>query len=236
MAEILDTVHIEESEKNGKGFVEVSIEADLISTVSNLELQHESLLPSKTSQLDLSRYLITSPYTELPHLLDLSTLDTPNQLFSLALQKMQPTTSSYATTPYQNAFNWSAIISELSQLCEYHSYNWKTTSFYCVVFISTVRLSCNYPDLSALDKLSHAEAMACGGFLKYWFGTPNAERKNLATCIWRSKEDARNGSTGVAHRKAAMAASPSYETYGIEGLRLVVKDGAKDWQFENWVG
>jgi len=231
MPQILDSVQIEEGEKHGKGFAKISIDTVPITTAPGVESEYDSN-PSPTTP---SNYLITSPYTELPHLLDLNTLDTPNRLLSLALQKMQPITTSYATTPYHEAFNWPSVIIELSRLCENENHNWEATAFYCVVFTSTIRQSCNYPDLSALDKLSHAEAMASGGFLKYWFGTPNEERKNLATCIWRSKEDARLGSTGLAHRKAAMAARPSYEEYGIEGLRLVVEDGAKTWKFENWV-
>lgn len=73
------------------------------------------------------------------------------------------------------------------------------------------------------------------GFLKYWFGEPDAEGRNLATCIWRSKADARKGSGGPMHRRAAMAARPSYEWFGIQGLRFVVGDGADDFRFETWI-
>lgn len=89
--------------------------------------------------------------------------------------------------------------------------------------------------------MAHAEAMSGdhsdgdSGFLKYWFGAPDGEGRNLATCIWRSKADARRGSGGLMHRKAAMAARPSYEWFGIQGLRLVVGDGVEEWRIETWV-
>jgi hypothetical protein len=36
--------------------------------------------------------------------------------------------------------------------------------------------------LHVLDQQSHIEATASGGLLKYWFGDPNPERRNVATC------------------------------------------------------
>ena len=36
--------------------------------------------------------------------------------------------------------------------------------------------------LFVLDKNSHAEAVRSGGLLKYWYGEPDAEGANLATC------------------------------------------------------
>jgi hypothetical protein len=33
-----------------------------------------------------------------------------------------------------------------------------------------------------LDYESHREACESGGLLKYWFGGPSEERRNLATC------------------------------------------------------
>lgn len=40
---------------------------------------------------------------------------------------------------------------------------------------------------------------------RYWFGTPNKDGRNLATCVWRNQRDARIGSVGEAHRRAAGA-------------------------------
>ena len=40
---------------------------------------------------------------------------------------------------------------------------------------------------------------------RYWFGNPDKDGRNLATCVWRNQHDARVGSLGEAHRKAAGA-------------------------------
>lgn len=69
---------------------------------------------------------------------------------------------------------------------------------------------------------------------RYWFGSPDAEGRNLATCIWRSKEDAKLGGRGEAHRRAAGAAVKSYVSWGIERLALEIKDGAIDWEIRDW--
>jgi len=49
--------------------------------------------------------LVASPYTEKPHLLDLRTLDTANQLLAKALVKLKCLRSDYATAPYVEIFN-----------------------------------------------------------------------------------------------------------------------------------
>lgn len=49
--------------------------------------------------------LIVSPYEEEPHLLDLNTLDTSNQLFAKALVCMKNLREDYATADYKESFN-----------------------------------------------------------------------------------------------------------------------------------
>lgn len=51
-----------------------------------------------------------------------------------------------------------------------------------VVFRSQVPPTTSRHALGELDQRSHAEAMKSGGLLKYWFGMPDADGRNLATC------------------------------------------------------
>lgn len=112
------------------------------------------------------RYLVASPYTEHEHLLDLESLDTENQLLSEALQSMSAVTEAYATTPYVEAFNWEEVIDRVRELAVARQHSFQETSWYIVAFRSQIKPTTVYPDLGALDKAAHAEAMASGGFLK----------------------------------------------------------------------
>jgi len=192
---------------------------------------------SNVEVIDHNRYLVVSPYDELPHLLDLETLDPANQLLSRALLEMKCLREDYATAPYIDTFNWPEIIDTLRQLAQTSSYMWKEQSFYIVVFRSLVPPSTvqRYSDLGALDKAAHAEATESGGFLKYWFGIPDKNGRNLATCVWRSLHDARIGSVGAAHRVAANAARHMYTEWNIERLRLLIKDDVQGWEIQPWV-
>jgi hypothetical protein len=48
-------------------------------------------------------------------------------------------------------------------------------------------------------------------------------------------EDARIGSVGEAHRRAAGAARSLYTEWRIERLKLLIKDDAADWEITPWV-
>jgi hypothetical protein len=110
--------------------------------------------------------LVVSPYEEEPHLLDLNTLDTSNQLLAKALVCMKNLRDDYATAPYQESFNWSEIVDSLRQLVAASNFAWKETAFYIVVFRSQIPPTTVYADLGGLDQPAHAEAMESGGFLK----------------------------------------------------------------------
>lgn len=218
------------------------------SVVSNVHIPAISEKPSQ------DRYLLVSPYHEQEHLLDLETLDAENQLLALALTKMECLREDYATAPYLETFNWPGVIETLQALAQKTNHRWKKTSFFVVAFRSQIPPTTVYAELGALDKAAHAEATASGGFLKYvhhpdpstgwmyatdtrdryWFGTPNAEGRNLATCIWRSQEDARKGGTGPDHRKAAGAARHLYSFWKIDRLRLTVEDDVEGWAITDW--
>ena len=203
---------------------------------------------------NLNNHLVVSPYNEEPHLLDLRTLDIPNQLLAKALVGLTCLRDDYSTAPYVEIFNWSEVIDSLKGLSINSGCDWKETTFYIVVFRSRIPPTTVYSDLGILDKAAHAEATKSGGFLKYvnlilfllfspqvltwgsryWFGSPDEHGRNLATCVWRNQEDARTGSVGEAHRRAASATRLLYTEWRIERLRLVIEDDVTGWSINQW--
>jgi hypothetical protein len=126
--------------------------------------------------------LIASPYNEAPHLLDLETLDTQSRLLALALSFFKPVRDDYATGEYLESFNWNEVFDFVKDFAEAEGHIWTRQSFYVVSFRSKLQPGVDNDHLHALDAYSHQEAIASGGLLKYWFGTKNGERQNLATC------------------------------------------------------
>ncbi|KAK0717879.1 hypothetical protein B0T26DRAFT_647240 [Lasiosphaeria miniovina] len=193
-----------------------------------------SEVATTTPAWGIDRYLVVSPYTDANHLLDLGSLDRENHLLALALVNLQCVREDYATAPYLETFNWAEVMTNLRDLAREMNYVWKETSFYIVAFRSQIPPTTVYAELGTLDKAAHIEATASGGFLKYWFGTPDAEGRNLATCIWRSQEDARKGGVGPAHRKAAGAARSLYSHWKIDRHRLTVHERLESWEMADW--
>ena len=110
--------------------------------------------------------LVVSPYDELPHLLDLRTVDTANQLLAKALIGLKCLREDYATAPYVETFNWSQVIQSVKDLASSSNFTWKEQAFYIVVFRSQIPPTTVYADLGVFDKAAHAEATKSGGFLK----------------------------------------------------------------------
>ncbi|KZL64828.1 upf0643 protein [Colletotrichum incanum] len=181
------------------------------------------------------RFLVHSPYTDPEHLLDLETLDDENALLARALSQMKCLRADYATADYVESFNWGDVMGELKNLVHSTGKTFKETSFYIVAFRSTIPPSTVYEDLGVLDKAAHAEANQVGGFLKYWFGSPDSEGRNLATCVWRSRPDAVKAGHGPAHRRASRATASMYSFWRIDRHRLIIRDGAESWEIVNWV-
>lgn len=133
--------------------------------------------PEISKALTLPNHIITSPYTSPEHQLDLSTLDAEHALFARALQGLRVVRDDYATAGYIESFNWGEIMGRLRELVEEEggpnggrespgTGGFKETSFFIVAFRSRVPPTTVYEDLGVLDEVAHAEAVACGGFLK----------------------------------------------------------------------
>jgi len=129
-----------------------------------------------------SAYLISSPYLDPDHLLKISTLDTQSSLLARALTTLATATPLYATAPYHSSLNWPTVFSRLRDLSLAAKHNWTAQIFYVVEFRSKLKEQIDRPLLFDLDKYSHAEANISGGLLKYWYGSPDSQRRNLATC------------------------------------------------------
>jgi hypothetical protein len=158
---------------------------DLVSTKGQgvQEQKLELLDDAQDDGTDLERqWLDVSPYHEKEHLLDLMTLDASNRLLALALTALEPATSTYANVKYEEALNWDVVMKLLRSLISRKGYNWQRQRFYVVEFRSKLGEGIDVDRLFQLDKMSHQEATRSGGLLKYWYGVPDSERRNLATC------------------------------------------------------
>ncbi|KAJ0104106.1 uncharacterized protein J7T55_007032 [Diaporthe amygdali] len=182
------------------------------------------------------QHVVASPYTEAAHLLDLDTLDAENQMLAEALLDLRCLRDDYATAAYLETFNWEEVVGRVRELAAARKHCWRETSWYIVAFRSRYIEGIDYGHLGDLDKAAHAEATASGGFLKYWFGTPDRNLRNLATCIWRNREDARRGGTGPAHKEAIKAVRTMYAEWRIDQHRLIIRDGLSSWEMIEWTG
>jgi hypothetical protein len=142
--------------------------------------------PDPNGHGDGDTHLIISPYNSSLHLLNLQTLDPANSLLAQALTILRPVRADYATAPYADSFNWDHVFTFLRELSIREGHTWSRTRFYVVIFRSTLSASADAERLHELDARSHQEAVASGGLLKYWFGTKNAQRENLASCRFPS--------------------------------------------------
>jgi len=176
-----------------------------------------------------------SPYTDDTHCLDLDTVPLQEKQLAKALAGLDALRADYATSPYADTFNWSEITASLRQIVAATGNIWKTETFYIVAFRSQIPPTTDYAHLGDLDKAAFLEAVKSGGFIKYWFGHPDRLGRNLATCIWRSKEHARRGGVGEAHRRASAATRFLYTDWKIERLALVITDEVAELKITPWV-
>ncbi|KAF2112899.1 hypothetical protein BDV96DRAFT_497224 [Lophiotrema nucula] len=189
---------------------------------------------SVESSDEMSSLLISSPYNNPGHYLDLRDLDTSSHIFAKALTALKPVRQDYATAPYTEALNFPTVLELARKLSAEEKFQWREQTFYVVIFRSKLKDSIDSDLLYTLDYESHREACESGGLLKYWFGRANSERRNLATCFWRSREDARQGGTGPWHAKARAAGRELYEQIVFSTHRFTILDNAVGFTFEAW--
>lgn len=199
-------------------------------TQAGMGLQSEAI--QETTGSEDSNLLISSPYTEKSHRLRLSDLDKQSALLAQALQVLDPLTPDYALSPYTEALNWNVVLKKLRDLCERDNHEWSSQTFFVVAFFSRLKPDIDRDLLGKLDKDSHEEAAISGGLLKYWFGSPSPDRRNLATCLWRSEEDAIAGGAGPGHARAMRSAKILYERIDFKTMSFTIEDGAQAFQTE----
>ncbi|KAK5130747.1 hypothetical protein LTR08_001692 [Meristemomyces frigidus] len=178
-------------------------------------------------------HLVSSPYVDFANQLDLRNLDISYRLLAYALTLLEFVRPDYATAPYMTSLDWPAVFARLRGLCAESDLPWERKELYVVIFRSQLKPNADRARLGQLDQESHREACQSGGLLKYWFGSCDAEQRNLATCIWRSREDAAAGGRGPWHRLARSAASEMYESITFHTHKLVLEAGAEQWQLED---
>jgi hypothetical protein len=200
-------------------------------SVYETELRGENRLTDANVR-DVRQWLISSPYSGTVHQLDLLSLDLQNRLMALALQALSPASGNYATQPYPDAFKWIRVMEILRMLVKSSNMRWASREFYVVDFRSQLKEQIDRDLLWKLDEMSHAEAARSGGLLKYWYGNSDLEQRNLATCLWRSKEDAVKGGQGPWHKQARAIVPNMYEQISVKGFRLVIEDDVSGWRFE----
>jgi hypothetical protein len=196
------------------------------------EEESECLLSSPAitpvSVNDATNFIVSSPYPD--HLLDLTTIDEPSKGLAILLQELQPN-EGYLDLPYDHAFNWSIVLSKLSP-------NFPATEFYIVVFRSRIAGSAVSPELLfelyTQDEKAHREANESGGLLKYWFGIPDFDGRNLATCVWTNMDWAMKASKLPEHVKGrALVWRGVYEHWLVQQYTLSV-GGGKKWMIEKF--
>jgi hypothetical protein len=88
----------------------------------------------------------------------------------------------YATLDLVDGLNIAEVNDMIQRLSSSLGLVWTSRSYYLVTFRSNMKLEYDQNRLFELDKHSHEEAIQSGGLLKYWFGTVNEHRRNLAFC------------------------------------------------------
>lgn len=210
--------------------------AEILEPLEFTESEPQSTITTQP-ELDINTtHIQSSPYNDPVNFLDLRDLTLQERLLAISMTHFTSTTPDYATADYLSSFNWPLVFSTLRTLCKQQNITFQRQEFYLVIFRSKLQPTADRMRLGELDKNSHEEACASGGLLHYWFGSPNAENRNLATCIWRNRADAAAGGKGPWHAKARRAAREMYESIEFHTHAFVVEEGAEEWRLEAYQG
>lgn len=177
--------------------------------LSRLPLAHvtPAAAPSTSSSTAKSRVGFTE--SRLPF------IDDASVALHRALHHFRHSGPGYARLPYGEAFNWDALRLPLAIEREW----------YVVAFRSKRQAGSPSKSLYEADRAAHEEAVAHGGLLLYWYGVPNDQGENLATCIWTDRHAALRALSGDKHRVAMELARDMYEHYRLERYALRKRAG-----------
>src|SRR4028118_1426334 len=108
-----------------------------------------------------------------------------------AAQRIHPVRSDYQNLPIEQGFDWPVIAG--------HDFD----SLYLVVFRSVRLPDADLDLLRWFDDLAYAEALRCGGLLRYFKGDADVRGHCLSFCLWESREAALRAAGGKKHEQAA---------------------------------
>jgi hypothetical protein len=91
----------------------VPVEVEQYSSGIEKSMLHSSIQIDEVKNDIEENFLVVSPYDELPHRLDLRSVDTNNQLLAKALVKLECLRADYATAEYIDIFNWPEVVGHL---------------------------------------------------------------------------------------------------------------------------
>ncbi|ORX34235.1 hypothetical protein BD324DRAFT_173468 [Kockovaella imperatae] len=153
-------------------------------------------------------------------------LDRPSMILQQTLEGFRASSSRYATERYDIAFNWT----DLEGLPLDMHREW-----YCVVFRSKRKASSSNLSLYSADRAAHYEAIEGGGLIMYWYGEPDDQGQNLATCVWQSRQQALEGTKGPRHIHAMRQAAKAYESFTLERWVLRKERGKLRLSLVPWI-
>lgn len=156
----------------------------------------------------------------------LPNIDPASLVLHQALHRFKPIDHNYASTSYEQAFNWD----ELTMARDIER------EWYCVVFRSRRKPESSNLSLYQADREAHEEAVQNGGLVMYWYGVPDETGLNLATCIWQSRRHAVKAISGPKHMLAMMQAKDAYEVYELERWVLTKEPGQRYMSLSKWTG
>jgi hypothetical protein len=185
------------------------------------------------------RFPISGYNTRDGHFLDLSVMAPEYKFCTRALGVLQHVRNDYAdkAVEYEQAFNWDTVIDKLRSITSKEKdYHFPGVKLFVVAFYSS--LLADLPKdtaelLGELDEDAFIEGATSGTLLKYWYGESDAERRNLATCLWVSEAEAKKLMKYKLHQEAVKAGAPLYEYFTIKTYQLVIEEGVTSYSFES---
>ena len=131
-----------------------------------------------------------------------------------AAQRISPVHPDYQNLPIEHGFDWPVIAS--------HDFE----QLYLVVFRSVRRPDADLDMLRWFDDLAYAEALRCGGLLRYFKGDADGRGHCLSFCLWESREAALRAAGGKKHEQAASITARMYVSYDLERYELTAGDAS----------